>query len=113
MSTCSVTFNSNMSCSDFLCNITTHFTSFLHWVLVYARQAFKRTSNLACLTAEDNQSQIVVNNSDKYVPQISLDEAAAGVAIAAVGRLVLPLTFVHDGLGHVLELEPGLACTGV
>jgi hypothetical protein len=53
------------------------------------------------------------NNSDKYVPQISLDEAAAGVAIAAVGRLVLPLTFVHDGLGHVLELEPGLACTGV
>jgi len=46
-----------------------------------------------------------------YVPQIFLDEAAAGVAIAAVGQLALPLTCVHDGLGHGPALEPGLACT--
>ncbi len=46
-----------------------------------------------------------------YVPQIFLDEVAAGVAIAAVGQLVLPLTCVHDELGHGPALEPGLACT--
>jgi hypothetical protein len=40
-----------------------------------------------------------------------LVEAAADAAIAGVGQLVLPLTYVLDELEHGPGLEPGLACT--